>query len=77
MEWRPIETAPKDGTWVLLYAPPKQYERETGEMYVATWEPIDYNSGPQWAFGARGMEHSFLRGVYDATHWMPLPQPPR
>jgi hypothetical protein len=76
MDWQPIETAPTDGTWVLLYAPPEKWERRTGQMYVATWEATGYNSEPQWAYGANGYEHSFRHGVYGATHWMPLPAPP-
>ena len=32
-DWQPIETAPKDGTDVLLY--------EDGEQYVARWFKTD------------------------------------
>ena len=74
-EWQPIETAPKDGTWILLCAPPEEHCRDAWQMCVATWERLGYNSGPQWAYGANH-EHSFRDGVYGATHWMPLPKPP-
>lgn len=75
MKWQPIETAPKEG-WILLYAPPEQYERFEGQVYVATWLPLSYNWKPQWAYGAKEGEHGFRSGVYGATHWMPLPEPP-
>ena len=76
-EWKPIETAPRDGTWILLAAPPEKYERDTWQMYVATWGRLSYNREPQWTYGANGLEHSFRNGVYGATNWMPLPEPPK
>lgn len=75
-EWKPIETAPKY-KWILLYSPPEENERRTGQLYVATWESLSYNWKPQWVYGANGQEHSFRNGVYGATHWMPLPEPPK
>ena len=74
--WQPIETAPKDGTWILVYAPPKEYIRDTRQMYLATWESLYYNCAKEWAYGQNGYEHAFRSGAYDVTHWMPLPKPP-
>ena len=74
--WQTIETAPKDGTWILLASPPKPHVRDAWQVYVATWERTDYNSEPEWAYGARIGEHAFRYAVYDATHWMPLPELP-
>ena len=70
-EWQPIETAPKDGTWVLLYSP-------DNEPSVATccWESLNYNWAPQWVWGSK-QRADFRGGFYGATHWMPLPEPPR
>lgn len=64
MEWQPIETAP-DGV-MLLFA----------DMQAA--------EARNWAFC--GWRHNGLRGnavqmpdrtAANATHWMPLPQPPK
>lgn len=72
--WQPIETAPRDGTWILLFSPADDYH--PNRMYVATWGAINYNWEPQWTFGPEGNEHAFRTGVYGATHWQPLPPPP-
>jgi hypothetical protein len=62
MEWKPIETAPKDGTPVLGY--------HTGKMTTVYWglwnewqlvEPGAYAEEDDWR----------------PTHWMPLPEPPQ
>jgi hypothetical protein len=67
--WQPIETAPKDGTPVLIYEPgtPPQMGLQ---MVVAHYD------------GHWGPEHRW-RGTYgdgdaswNPTHWMPLPPRP-
>lgn len=69
MEWQPIETAPKDGTRVLVFD--------------AAWcggKPMQSVSYWQWYEriddGSRQRCGSWS-GVTVATHWMPLPDPPR
>lgn len=61
--WRPIETAPKDGTRVLLccMSPTEYSRRNTGYMAVC-----GYDEG--WG--------EFNRAYFPATHWQPLPEPP-
>ena len=68
MQWQPIETAPRDGTRVLVYArldPPEKWHEALRDippvMAVASWHP---DGG--WC----------VCEVRDATHWMPLPAPP-
>jgi len=56
--WQPIETAPRDGTWVLIFC--------DGNAIQAQWDRDD----AYWANGRFGL------GFDDATHWMPLPEPP-
>lgn len=62
--WHSIETAPKDGTFVLIFI-------AGGEAWcpiIARW------NGDGW-----GDEESTFTvpGLNDPTHWMPLPQPPK
>ena len=59
-QWRPIETAPKDGTRILVFR-----KKETG--YENQIIGIDYWNSPGWM-------KSRLR--MPPTHWMPLPSPP-
>jgi hypothetical protein len=66
MEWQPISTAPKDGTEFLVYKP-------TTGITVCLWLDDDHpayeGECPHVAW-----DHS---GYWDATHWMPLPPPPK
>ena len=60
-EWRPIETAPKDGTWILGYAP--------------DWQILTIAHTRLPSRGIRGWycgDGKFM----PATHWLPLPEPP-
>lgn len=73
-EWEPIETAPRDGTTILVYF------RWHGPMTVVAndqndpdadwrlWYIDDHKHGP---YVVRG----YCEG--DDTHWMPLPEPPK
>lgn len=80
MEWKPIATAPKDGTHLLAwskgwgyfacrwYTPEQlaEYEDEL-QPFRPPNDPADYDGG--W----------FTLGDVDEqtpTHWMPLPPPP-
>jgi hypothetical protein len=64
-DWQPIETAPKDGSNVLL-SPAFERERVT----VGSWDLDDVGEGGQcW----RCLE---LSERLEPTHWMPLPSPP-
>lgn len=74
MEWMPIETAPKDGTEVLVYfrqhgAKSVSWSDRDGcsDSEWATWCVDDHKHGP---FPVRGYMKK------DSTHWMPLPPPP-
>ena len=63
-DWRPIESAPKDGELVLVAE--GQYVVEArdidGQWYELNNDPTD-SWGRPWYEG-------------EATHWMPLPSPP-
>lgn len=60
--WQPIETAPRDGTRLLCYAPATE-----GRAAVVR---NDY-----WWVRERGF--ALMRPTQPYTHWRPLPQPPK
>lgn len=71
-EWQPIETAPKDGTRIIM---------TNGAWVDFGWFSHSVWLGPRAAKGAwvgddprdgRGA----LDGIHEPTHWMPLPAPP-
>ena len=66
MEWMPIETAPKDGSWILATVGAQYYPavvRWRAEKGIEGWQddvmcaPSDYDEWP-------------------LAYWMPLPLPP-
>jgi hypothetical protein len=64
MEWQPIETAPRDGTSVLLYLPGTR-------IRVGCWRDRG-SDGPGWGNPTESGERSAILG--SPTHWMPLPK---
>ena len=83
MDWQPIETAPKDGTAVLLY-----FHSRTDQEFNAmtSLEPfrlhamaleIGFYQGDQWCEAWTG--HDFFEEWHNEdlpSHWMPCPMPP-
>jgi hypothetical protein len=68
MEWQPIETAPKDGTPLLLFI---DGESELADrMTTGRW-----NSG-RWELCQVGGYAEDSEVWTDPTAWMPLPPPP-
>lgn len=62
-KWQPIETAPKDGTSILVAV----YE-ENGDYWgedIVAWNPTN-----GWDSAGYDWDHSQI------TNWMPLPEPP-
>ena len=61
MAWRPIETAPRDGTTVLIFGPHqfKCFYLESCEFWKNKLWPVVW-----------------MTGYGEPTHWMPLPPPP-
>lgn len=61
-EWQPIETAPKDGREILLFA-----RGNRDFIGVGQWAKgnLPETYGWFWSFAIR------------PTHWMPLPEPPQ
>ena len=76
MKWRPIETAPNDGTLILLSGGKDSWGSKLRRAYIGKrgrtktingydefWLIEDYDS----RYGCRTVH---------PTHWMPLPEPP-
>lgn len=61
MSWQPIESAPKDGTRVLLVVTMRDFSG-ISHIHVGSWSR---NNG-EWRWPV----------MYQPTHWMPLPAPP-
>lgn len=87
--WLPIESAPRDGTWIQAWRRPPSFTE-------GTWEPLVYvrwdEEASSWVwpddtyepFTVRGRELAdFKIADYELfeddsfTHWQPLPEPPQ
>ena len=80
-DWRPIETAPRDGTAFLAYGvhntspPDAQRGVKPGDHWWAiilfdVWRKRS-DGGDCWVFSKDG-KYTWS----EPTHWMPLPEPP-
>lgn len=73
MNWQPIETAPKDGQYVLVC--------NKGGAWIAHWKEIavsGYRFDQPWRSCMLNCWHIAEAERYaPATHWMPLPAPPK
>ena len=77
-EWQPIETAPKDGTWVMVLCAKSIQDSDLPEPCVFTdrwvsetnewWEQVSENKKVK-----RLDDNSHWISYEDPTHWQPLP----
>lgn len=83
MEWKPIETAPKDGTPILVahyihsndlygYAPWREINVVIAWWEGGGWEMCFMEDGRA---DTEGISSQFFQAIRP-THWMPLPSPP-
>lgn len=81
--WQPIETAPKDGTNILVF-----YTKASVDFcHIAWWDNGEFykEQGYQniedatgwWSYIKDSFSSHKLNGYDAPTHWMPLPQPPK
>ena len=61
--WQPIETAPKDGSWIVVTSTHNQYYRACVQFYDCNW------------CDTREVTHDDLM-ENAATHWIPMPKSP-
>lgn len=73
-EWQPIETAPKDGTMVVLHW---DWEPLTVVGYFGASTNQPPGDDPERETWRVHWDEATLDGGFDEpTHWMPLPSPP-
>jgi hypothetical protein len=66
--WQPIETAPKDGEWIIVYD--ANYDHSSSSYLIAYWhKPLKVWAGKPNSKGRFPLWEN-------ATHWMPLPPAP-
>lgn len=71
VEWRPIETAPRDGTRVLLFSVPNEVPSLRPHIADGYWKASTGLMAPGlWMLG-QSVGPSFC-----PTHWLPLPPAP-
>jgi hypothetical protein len=71
--WQSIETAPKDGNRILVWAP-REHDPDGGTVFIAEWDTDENNRKPRpwWSYGHTVTEDRRR----PPTHWMPLPSLP-
>lgn len=71
--WQPIETAPKDGTKILVWD--QEYKEWEKVTWKENWEGSDFRYQFKWCVWLSG-EDEVHTVVENPTHWMPLPGDP-
>ena len=71
-EWKPIETAPKDGTFLI------GGWTSNGQNHPMEWEvDIAWREGDSFGVDVSLESGETMRPTIDQiTHWMPFPAPP-
>jgi len=69
-DWRPIETAPRDGARVLVWSGAYR-----GTAFIARLDDDRYAKRPRPFWEFEGQDTTTAR-AHQPTHWMPLPAPP-
>jgi hypothetical protein len=73
--WQPIETAPRDGTLVLLFIRHREYTR----IEIGSFREDEFVPGEPMFFADDYDDFSVgycSTPLNDASHWMALPEPP-
>jgi hypothetical protein len=76
-EWHPIDTAPKDGTWILLAGGELNEQHPddtTSRPVVARWKTLE--EGEMIGWFVADFDDGYGLGIFyeDPTHWASIPQ---
>jgi hypothetical protein len=80
--WQPIETAPKDGSEIMLYGPCRWLSTSTQskpKVCVGSWASENGHDENEDRFDDKAFMTSTgnpYQDICNATHWMPLPAGP-
>jgi hypothetical protein len=88
MNWHPIETAPKDGTFILVYLAerPEQRYWDSWHIYMTPytigfwlhgkWKSIETKDCGTMGSDETGWMDDIVPIDINPSHWMPIPEPP-
>jgi len=67
-KWKPISTAPKDGTWIIVCCPDSPM----------CWRPCEFTAWMESDGVGSWREEDCSEDLpYEPTHWMPIPKVPK
>lgn len=72
MQWQPIETAPKDGSYLLVSNGHGVWVARFKSVYQSGWKP----PSPWQSMMLNHAHIPIAKRNGSPTHWMPLPTPP-
>lgn len=73
MDWQPMETAPRDGSWVMLLGGSlDKYAEVAPPATVARYEGLHPRYGEEWRYAS--YDSGEYGRVSEPRGWMPLPQ---
>lgn len=84
-DWKPIESAPKDGTHILAYgwsidvfsnAEGRNSVREIWRKWNYIYRYVEAGNGLYRQEDSRSNDHWAPDTSFTPTHWMPLPKAP-
>lgn len=67
--WRPIDTAPRDGTDILLFFPHLGDRHSPSGIIEGSWFSSSKKTDDGW--------DTMIGSIGEPTHWMPLLTPPK
>ena len=73
-KWQPIETAPKDKTPILVYTGDGSINSHGGKYVVGFYAGRSHTHGDDYEYCTSSDNVGY---IVQATHWMPLPEPPK
>ena len=72
-EWRPMQTAPKDGTKILVTLRPS--EQGAAEVDTARWVRSGRSDEGDWIVADSDSDAPIIYAEAELLSWMPLPSP--